>query len=175
MRGGQIVATWDPHTHPVVTEVAGFIKFQDFVDGLTVPSQVDEVTGLSSTVVMDSKQRGGKDLRPTIKMVDAKGKEVISRTRDIPAVYTLPSGRVVNLEDGAKVSVGDIIARIPQESSKTRDITGGLPRVADLFEARKPKDPAILAERGHGQLRQGDQGQASTGHHRAKTARNMRS
>jgi DNA-directed RNA polymerase subunit beta' len=145
--GGQVVATWDPHTHPVVTEVAGFIKFQDFVDGLTVATQVDEVTGLSSTVMLDSKQRGGKDLRPTIKLLNAKGKEVTFAHTNIPAVYTLPMGALVNLEDGAKVSVGDIIARIPQESSKTRDITGGLPRVADLFEARKPKDPAILAEK----------------------------
>jgi DNA-directed RNA polymerase subunit beta' len=147
VQGGQIVATWDPHTHPVVTEVAGFIKFQDFVDGLTVASQVDEVTGLSSTVVLDSKQRGGKELRPTIKLVNGKGKEVTFANTNIPAVYTLPSGALINLEDGAKVSIGDIIARIPQESSKTRDITGGLPRVADLFEARKPKDPAILAEK----------------------------
>jgi DNA-directed RNA polymerase subunit beta' len=145
--GGQVVASWDPHTHPVVTEVAGFIKFQDFVDGLTVATQVDEVTGLSSTVMLDSKQRGGKELRPTIKLLNAKGKEVTFAHTNIPAVYTLPMGALVNLEDGAKVSVGDIIARIPQESSKTRDITGGLPRVADLFEARKPKDPAILAEK----------------------------
>jgi DNA-directed RNA polymerase subunit beta' len=145
---GQIIATWDPHTHPVVTEVAGFIKFQDFIDGITVSSQVDEVTGLSSTVVMDPKQRGagGKDLRPVIRLVNAKGKEVCFANTDIPAIYALPAGALVNLEDGAKVSVGDIIARIPQESSKTRDITGGLPRVADLFEARKPKDSAILAE-----------------------------
>jgi len=145
--GGQVVATWDPHTHPVVTEVAGFLKYQDFVDGLTVTTQVDEVTGLSSTVVQDTKQRGGKDLRPTMKLVNAKGKEVTFAHTEIPAVYTLPPGALINLEDGAKVSVGDVIARIPQESSKTRDITGGLPRVADLFEARKPKDPAILAEK----------------------------
>jgi DNA-directed RNA polymerase subunit beta' len=144
---GQVVATWDPHTHPVVTEVAGFIKFQDFVDGLTVTSQVDEVTGLSSTVVLDTKQRGGKDVRATMKLVNAKGKEVTFANTEIPAVYTLPAGALVSLEDGAKVSIGDVIARIPQESSKTRDITGGLPRVADLFEARKPKDPAILAEK----------------------------
>jgi DNA-directed RNA polymerase subunit beta' len=145
---GQSVATWDPHTHPVVTEVAGFLRFQDFVDGLTVTRQVDEVTGLSSVVVMDgSKQRGGKDLRPTVKLVNAKGKEVPFANTEIPAVYTLPAGALISLEDGAKVSVGDVIARIPQESSKTRDITGGLPRVADLFEARKPKDQAILAER----------------------------
>jgi DNA-directed RNA polymerase subunit beta' len=144
--GGQVVATWDPHTHPVVTEVAGFLKFQDFVDGMTVTTQVDEVTGLSSTVVLDTKQRGGKDLRATMKLVNNKGKEVTFANTEIPAVYTLPHGALVSLEDGAKVSVGDVIARIPQESSKTRDITGGLPRVADLFEARKPKDPAILAE-----------------------------
>jgi DNA-directed RNA polymerase subunit beta' len=146
VKGGQIVATWDPHTHPVVTEVTGFIKFQDFVDGLTVTTQVDEVTGLSSTVMLDSKQRGGKELKPTIKLLNAKGKEVPFANTEIPAVYSLPSGALVNLTDGAKVSLGDIIARIPQASSKTRDITGGLPRVADLFEARKPKEQAILAE-----------------------------
>jgi DNA-directed RNA polymerase subunit beta' len=145
--GGQVVATWDPHTHPVITEVAGFVKFQDFVDGLTVTSQVDEVTGLSSTVVLDMKQRGGKDLRATLKLLNSKGKEVTFANTEIPAVYTLPPGALVSLVDGAHVSVGDVIARIPQESSKTRDITGGLPRVADLFEARKPKDPAILAEK----------------------------
>src|SRR5580658_1734404 len=144
---GQVVATWDPHTHPVVTEVAGFVKFQDFVDGLTVTSQVDEVTGLSSTVVLDTKQRGGKEVRATIKLVNGKGKELAFANTEIPAVYTLPPGALVSLEDGAHASVGDVIARIPQESSKTRDITGGLPRVADLFEARKPKDPAILAEK----------------------------
>ncbi len=145
---GQIVANWDPHTHPVVTEVAGSIKFIDFVDGVTVQSQVDEVTGLTSVEVLDPKQRGaaGKDLRPVIKLVNTKGKEVTFANTDIPAVYTLPPGALISLEDGAKVSVGDVIARIPQASSKTRDITGGLPRVADLFEARKPKEPAILAE-----------------------------
>jgi DNA-directed RNA polymerase subunit beta' len=145
--GGQVVATWDPHTHPVITEVAGFVKFQDFVDGLTVTSQVDEVTGLTSTVVLDTKQRGGKDLRATLKLLNGKGKEVTFANTEIPAVYTLPPGALVSLVDGAHASVGDVIARIPQESSKTRDITGGLPRVADLFEARKPKDPAILAEK----------------------------
>jgi len=146
---GQVVATWDPHTHPVVTEVAGFIRFQDFVDGITVQSQVDEITGLSSIVVSDPKQRGpsGKDLRPMVRLVNAKGKDITFANTDIPAVYALPPGAIVSLEDGAKVTAGDVIARIPQESSKTRDITGGLPRVADLFEARKPKDAAILSER----------------------------
>src|SRR5437763_1445357 len=105
---GQVVATWDPHTHPVVTEVAGLVKFQDFIDGLTVTSQLDEVTGLSSTVVLDTKQRGGKDLRATMKLIGAKGKEVTFANTEIPAVYTLPPGALVSLEDGARVSVGDI-------------------------------------------------------------------
>ncbi len=148
MQPGQVIATWDPHTHPVVTEVAGFIRFQDFIDGITVSSQVDEVTGLSSTVVMDPKQRGagGKDLRPVIKLVNAKGKEVCFANTDIPAVYALPAGALVNLER-RRQGVGRRRHRAhPAGISKTRDITGGLPRVADLFEARKPKDSAILAE-----------------------------
>ena len=107
--GGQVVSTWDPHTHPVVTEVAGFMRFQDFVDGLTVTSQLDEVTGLSSTVVLDSKQRGGKDLRPTIKLLNAKGKEVTFANTEIPAVYTMPRGALVSLEDGAKMFSARII------------------------------------------------------------------
>ena len=145
---GQVVANWDPHTHPVITEVAGQLRFEDFVDGVTVTEQVDEFTGLASIVVLDPKQRGsaGKDLRPMAKLVDKDGKEICFANTEIPAVYALPAGAIVTSRDGAEVSVGDVIARIPQESSKTRDITGGLPRVADLFEARKPKDPAIMAE-----------------------------
>ena len=148
VEAGQIVATWDPHTHPVVAEVGGVLEFEDFVDGVTVTEQVDEVTGLSSIVVTDAKQRSssGKDLRPTAKLVDGKGKPICFSNTDIPAVYALPAGAIVVMTNGATVAIGDVIARIPQESSKTRDITGGLPRVADLFEARKPKDPAILAE-----------------------------
>jgi DNA-directed RNA polymerase subunit beta' len=145
---GQIVASWDPHTHPVVTEVAGKLRFEDFVDGVAVTEQIDEFTGLTSIVVLDPKQRGstGKDLRPVARLVDDEGKDICFANTDIPAVYALPAGAIVSMADGAEVSVGDVIARIPQESSKTRDITGGLPRVADLFEARKPKDPAIMAE-----------------------------
>jgi DNA-directed RNA polymerase subunit beta' len=148
VKQGQIVATWDPHTHPVVTEVAGKLKFQDFVDGVTVAEQVDEFTGLTSIVVLDPKSRGGagKDLRPVARLVNDKDEDICFANTDIPAVYALPAGAIISMSDGAKVAVGDIIARIPQESSKTRDITGGLPRVADLFEARKPKDPAIMAE-----------------------------
>jgi len=145
---GEIVATWDPHTHPVIAEVSGILKFEDFIDGVTVEEKVDEVTGLSSIIIMDSKQRGGstKDLRPLARLIDDKGKEVCFANTAIPAIYSLPAGAIIVIGDGGKVSVGDVIARIPQESSKTRDITGGLPRVADLFEARKPKESAIMAE-----------------------------
>jgi DNA-directed RNA polymerase subunit beta' len=148
VKQGQILATWDPHTHPVVTEVEGKIKFQDFIDGITVTEQVDEFTGLTSIVVLDPKSRGGagKDLRPVAKLVDDEGNDICFANTEIPAVYALPVGAIISMADGAAVSVGDIIARIPQASSKTRDITGGLPRVADLFEARKPKEPAIMAE-----------------------------
>ena len=148
VKQGQIVANWDPHTHPVVTEVEGQIRFEDFIDGVTVTEQVDEFTGLTSIVVLDPKSRGGsgKDLRPVAKLVDDEGNDICFANTEIPAVYALPVGAIISMADGAKVSVGDVIARIPQASSKTRDITGGLPRVADLFEARKPKDPAIMAE-----------------------------
>jgi DNA-directed RNA polymerase subunit beta' len=148
VKQGQVVATWDPHTHPVVTEVEGKIRFEDFIDGVTVTEQVDEFTGLTSIVVLDPKSRGGagKDLRPVAKLVDDNGDDICFANTEIPAVYALPVGAIISMADGASVSVGDVIARIPQESSKTRDITGGLPRVADLFEARKPKEPAIMAE-----------------------------
>jgi DNA-directed RNA polymerase subunit beta' len=145
---GQVVANWDPHTHPVITEVAGRIRFFDFEEGITVQRQTDDMTGLSSLVVMDPKQRGmlGKDKRPMVKLLDDADNDLCIAGTEIPAQYMLPTGAIVSLEDGAEVKVGDVLARIPQESSKTRDITGGLPRVADLFEARKPKEPAILAE-----------------------------
>jgi DNA-directed RNA polymerase subunit beta' len=148
VKQGQVVANWDPHTHPVVTEVAGKLKFEDFLDGVTVAEQVDEFTGLTSIVVLDPKSRGGsgKDLRPVARLVNDKDEDIFFANTEIPAVYALPAGAIISMSDGAKVAVGDVIARIPQASSKTRDITGGLPRVADLFEARKPKEPAIMAE-----------------------------
>ena len=148
VKGGDIVATWDPHTHPIITEVAGTVKFVDMVEGVTMDRQSDEITGLSSIVIMDSTQRGAasKDLRPMVKLVDDKGKDLKLAGTNAPAHYFLQVDAVLNLEDEAKVEVGDVIARIPQETSKTRDITGGLPRVADLFEARSPKDAAVLAE-----------------------------
>ena len=128
--------------------MAGTVQLFDFTEGVTVNKHVDEVTGLSSTIVADPKSRpaAGKDLRPMVKLLDAKGKELTLADTDIPAQYVLPPEAIVSLTDGAEVGVGDVIARIPQESSKTRDITGGLPRVADLFEARKPKEPAVLAQ-----------------------------
>ena len=145
---GQVVATWDPHTHPIITEVAGKVKFTDFAEGISVQKQTDDITGLSSIVVIDPKQRptAGKDMRPLMTLVDAKGNDLNIAGTEQAARYFLPSGAIINIDDGGDVSVGDVIARIPQESSKTRDITGGLPRVADLFEARKPKEPAIMAE-----------------------------
>jgi len=149
VKGGEVIATWDPHTHPIVTEVAGKASFSDFIDGVTVQETTDDITGLTSLVVTDPKSRGsaGKDLRPMVKLVDEKGDPMKIAGTELDAQYFLPAGAIVSLDDGAAVGVGDVIARIPQESSKTRDITGGLPRVADLFEARKPKEPAILAER----------------------------
>ena len=145
---GQVIATWDPHMHPVVTEVAGKVKFTDFVEAVTVQHRVDEMTGLTTIEVMDDSIRSnaGKELRPTIELVDGKGKVLCYAGTNIPVHYMLPGGAFVNVEDGAKIKVGDVLAKIPQESSKNRDITGGLPRVADLFEARKPKEPAILSE-----------------------------
>ena len=147
-KGGDVIATWDPHTHPVITEVAGVVKFIDFIDGVTVNKETDAITGLSSLVVIDPKQRSGsaKDLRPMVKLIDTDGNDLNIVGTDIPAQYALPAGAIVNHADGDTVMVGDAVARIPQESSKTKDITGGLPRVADLFEARKPKESSILAE-----------------------------
>ena len=147
VKQGQIVATWDPHTHPVITEVAGSLHFEDFVDGITVTEQVDELTGLTNIVIEDPKKRGStsKDLIPEIRLMKGDKQLCFANTK-IPAVHQLPAGAIVSMSHGNKVSVGDVIARIPLEASKSRDITGGLPRVADLFEARKPKDPAIMAE-----------------------------
>jgi DNA-directed RNA polymerase subunit beta' len=149
IKAGQTVANWDPHNHPIVSEVAGFMRFIDFVDGVTVIEKTDELTGLASREITDPKRRGtqAKDLRPLVRIVDGNGKDLTIPGTDLPAQYLLPPRSIVNLQDGAPVGVGDVVAKIPQEASKTRDITGGLPRVADLFEARKPKDPAVLAER----------------------------
>jgi len=145
---GQQIASWDPHTHPVITEVKGRVQFSDIVEGVTVTRNVDEMTGLTNIVILDPKQRPStaKDLRPTVKLVDESGEELKIPGTDQAAHYLLPSKAVINVSDGKEVNIGDVIARLAQESVKTRDITGGLPRVADLFEARKPKEPAVLAE-----------------------------
>ena len=148
VRAGEVVANWEPHTHPIITEVAGRIVLTDMIDGVNMRRQTDEITGLSSIIIIDTKQRGvgGKELRPMIKLVDEKGEDLNLPGLTLPAQYFLPVDAILSLEDGARVEVGDTVARIPQETSKTGDITGGLPRVADLFEARKPKESAILAE-----------------------------
>ncbi len=148
VQAGQKVASWDPHTHPIVSEVKGRIEFVGMEEGITINRQTDELTGLSNIEVIDPKDRpaAGKDIRPMVKLVDAAGNDVVLPGSNAPAQYLLPANALVSHENGTEVSVGDIIARIPQETSGNKDITGGLPRVADLFEARKPKEPAILAE-----------------------------
>ena len=148
VEAGQVIATWDPHTHPVISEVTGNLKFVDLVEGMTMNRQTDDLTGLSNIVIIDAKQRSaaGRDLRPMVKLVTDDGEDIFLSGTNVPAQYYLPVDAIVNFEDGGLVGVGDVIARIPQERSKTRDITGGLPRVADLFEARKPKDSAVMAE-----------------------------
>ncbi|MEJ6649811.1 MAG: DNA-directed RNA polymerase subunit beta' [Burkholderiales bacterium] len=145
---GDVVASWDPHTHPIITEVAGQVTFSGMEEGLSIRTQTDEMTGLSNIAVIDPNERpsAGKDIKPMVTLLDDKGKELTFANSTVPAHYMLPPNAILSIRDNNHVGAGDIIARIPQEGSKTRDITGGLPRVADLFEARRPKDPAILAE-----------------------------
>ena len=146
--GGQVVAKWDPHTHPIITEVGGVVRATGMEDGLSIRRQTDELTGLTSIEVLDPAERpaAGKDLKPAITLYDAEGNEMTLANSNQPAHYLLPPKALLNLSDGEELKAGDVIARIPQESGGTKDITGGLPRVADLFEARKPKEPSILAE-----------------------------
>ena len=148
VKAGDLISTWDPHTHPIVAEAAGIIKFEDFVDGVTVTEQIDEATGLSNIMIMDSKKQTSTTslIRPKAALVNGKGKPIMLTKPATPIVYIFPAGAIISIQDGAKINAGDVIARIPVESSKTSDITGGLPRVADLFEARKPKSAAILAK-----------------------------
>ena len=148
VEAGEVAATWDPHTHPIVSEMAGKVVFVGLDEGLTISLRTDDLTGLSSIQVLTVGERpaAGKDLRPMIKLVDAKGNDIINPESGAPAQYLLPGGALLSITDGGQVEIGDVVARIPQESATTKDITGGLPRVADLFEARKPKEAAILAE-----------------------------
>jgi DNA-directed RNA polymerase subunit beta' len=149
IKAGLLMATWDPHTRPIVTEYAGTVKFEHVTEGATVAKQIDEVTGLSTLVVIDPK-RGAKTqtkgLRPQVKLIDEQGQEVKIHGTEHAVTITFQVGSIITVKDGQPVSVGEILARIPQESAKTRDITGGLPRVAELFEARSPKDAGVLAE-----------------------------
>ncbi|HTS84286.1 MAG TPA: DNA-directed RNA polymerase subunit beta' [Usitatibacter sp.] len=149
VKAGQPLASWDPLTRPIITEYAGEIRFENVEEGVTVAKQIDETTGLSSLVVIDPKRRGTsstKGLRPAVKLIGPSGKEVKLAASEQNVNYTFQIGAIITVKNGQQVAVGDVLARIPQESSKTRDITGGLPRVAELFEARSPKDAGLLAE-----------------------------
>ena len=150
VRAGEVLATWDPHTRPIITEYAGRVSFQNVEEGVTVAKQIDEVTGLSTLVVIDPKQRTGTQsktmVRPMVRLFDENGEDVKLTGTETAVSVTFQTGCIITVEDGQHVGIGDVLARIPQESSKTRDITGGLPRVAELFEARIPKDAGMLAE-----------------------------
>ncbi|MBW7862182.1 MAG: DNA-directed RNA polymerase subunit beta' [Rhodocyclaceae bacterium] len=150
VKAGLQLASWDPHTRPIITEYAGTVKFENVEEGATVAKQIDEVTGLSTLVVIDAKRRTSgtttKGVRPQVKLLDDRGEEIRIAGTDHAVAITFQVGSLITVKDGQQVSVGDVLARIPQESAKTRDITGGLPRVAELFEARAPKDAGVLAE-----------------------------
>ena len=149
VKAGKVLATWDATARPIITEYAGTVKFENVEEGVTVAKQTDEVTGLSTLVVIDPKRRAGmaaKGVRPQVKLLDIKGQEIKLAGSDAPVNITFQIGSIITVKDGQQVAVGEILARIPQETSKTRDITGGLPRVAELFEARAPKDAGTLAE-----------------------------
>jgi DNA-directed RNA polymerase subunit beta' len=145
---GDIIVRWDPHTHPIVSEVSGKVQFIGMEEGQTINRKVDELTGVSTTEIIPQAQRNaaGKEIRPLIKLIDENGADILIGNTNQPVQYFLPDGALLSLSDGAEVKVGDVLARIPQASGGNKDITGGLPRVADLFEARKPKESAILAE-----------------------------
>jgi DNA-directed RNA polymerase subunit beta' len=148
IKNGAQIAIWDPLTRPIITEYSGTIKFENVEEGVTVAKQIDDVTGLSTLVVIDAKRRSAssKGLRPQVKLLDAGGEDVKIAGTDHPVNISFPVGALITVRDGLQVQVGEVLARIPQESQKTRDITGGLPRVAELFEARSPKDAGMLAE-----------------------------
>jgi len=149
VKAGKVLATWDATSRPIITEYAGRVKFDNVEEGVTVAKQVDEVTGLSTLVVIDPKRRAGsaaKGVRPQVKLLNDRGDEVKLAGSDQPVNITFQLGSIITVKDGQDVAVGEVLARIPQETSKTRDITGGLPRVAELFEARSPKDAGLLAE-----------------------------
>ena len=145
---GHVLATWDPHTRPMITEHSGRVRFENIEEGVTVAKQTDEVTGLSTLVVIDGKRRGSQArvLRPAVRLLDENGEEIHAPGSDTPVTMAFPIGAIITVREGQEIGKGDVLARIPQASTKTRDITGGLPRVAELFEARTPKDAGMLAE-----------------------------
>ncbi len=147
VKAGTVLANWDPLTRPIITEFAGKARFENVEEGVTVAKQVDEVTGLSTLVVIDPKRRGStKIVRPQVKLLDAGGHEVKIPGTDHSVTIGFPVGALIQIRDGQDLAPGEVLARIPMEGQKTRDITGGLPRVAELFEARSPKDVGTLAE-----------------------------
>ena len=148
IKAGTALATWDPLTRPIITEYAGQVRFENVEEGVTVARQVDEVTGLSTLVAIDAKRRGSltKTLRPQVKLINEANEEVKIAGTEHSVAIGFQVGALIMVKDGQQVSVGEVLARIPTESQKTRDITGGLPRVAELFEARSPKDAGMLAE-----------------------------
>jgi DNA-directed RNA polymerase subunit beta' len=147
IKAGTVLANWDPLTRPIITEFAGQAKFENVEEGVTVAKQVDEVTGLSTLVVIDPKRRGAaKVVRPQVKLLDAQGHEVKIPGTDHSVTIGFQVGALIQVRDGQDLAPGEVLARIPVEGQKTRDITGGLPRVAELFEARSPKDKGTLAE-----------------------------
>jgi DNA-directed RNA polymerase subunit beta' len=146
VKSGEVIAQWDPFTKPILVEAAGKVQFMDITDGLTMKENVDETTGMTSREIIDWKHSPrAADLKPAIALVDAKGK-IVTLANGTQAVYHLPVGAIITATDGSELKAGDNIARMPQDTMKSKDITGGLPRVAELFEARKPKDSAIISE-----------------------------
>ncbi|MEK9856117.1 MAG: DNA-directed RNA polymerase subunit beta', partial [Rhodobiaceae bacterium] len=143
---GDVLIEWDPYTMPIIAELPGTANYVDLTEGISVREVTDDATGISSREVIDWKaSAGGANLRPRITLRDDKG-EVLTLTNGLEARYFMSAGAILSVDNGAEIKAGDVLARIPRESSKTRDITGGLPRVAELFEARKPKDFAVIAE-----------------------------
>jgi len=149
VKAGGVIAQWDPHTRPIITEYGGIVRFENVEEGVTVAKQTDDVTGLSNLVVIDPKRSSSskaKGVRPQVKLINEAGEEVKIAGTDHAVTISFQVGSLITVKDGQTVGVGEVLARIPQESSKTRDITGGLPRVAELFEARAPKDAGMMAE-----------------------------
>ena len=149
IKAGEVLATWDPHTRPIITEYAGRVRFENVEEGVTVAKQIDEVTGLSTLVVIDPKRRPAAPPRVCVRWSSCWTRRATKSRSPVPTLpvnITFQIGSIITVKDGQHVGVGDVLARIPQETSKTRDITGGLPRVAELFEARSPKDAGMLAE-----------------------------